>query len=149
MTCLAILRSVPPNYASAANRQRLASRVVQRRRELRLTQEQVYERGGPSTATLRLIEKGAEVDYRRGTIGPLERALEWTEGSIDAILHGDEATAVSESVSTSSEDHRVLLDIDDEVYEAMDPITRRRAKAEAEALYYRLAQEARQRADER
>lgn len=74
------------------NAKRLGELVRQRRRELRLTQADVQERGGPSTATLRLIEGGRHTDFRQSTAGPLERALEWAPATIATILAGGDPT---------------------------------------------------------
>lgn len=70
-----------------ADRRRVGDRIRARRKELGFTQADVQARGGPSSATLRLIEKGAGADYRRGTIEPLERVLMWTQGSIERDLY--------------------------------------------------------------
>ena len=70
--------------------ERLASYVRERREELGLTQEEVASRGGPSTATLRLIENNATDSYRQKSLRQLEDALGWTRGSVLAILAGDE-----------------------------------------------------------
>lgn len=67
---------------------RLATVVQQRRRELGLTQEAVRARGGPSTATMRMLEGGHQESYRPGILADLERALQWTAGSVEAILAG-------------------------------------------------------------
>lgn len=69
---------------------RLGEAIRQRRKELKLTQLDVQKMGGPSTATLRLIEGGKHTDFRASTSRPLERALGWNPGSIDLILDGKE-----------------------------------------------------------
>lgn len=71
---------------------RLADAVRDRRRELRMTQEDVRARGGPSTATLRQIERGSALDYRSGTTEPLEDAIGWRRGSVDTVLRGGDPT---------------------------------------------------------
>lgn len=75
--------------------QHLGNRVRERRRELKLTQAEVQKRGGPSTATLRLIEGGKHTDFRAATAEPLEEILQWQKGSIAATLKGGEPTLVS------------------------------------------------------
>lgn len=61
--------------------------IRERRKALELTQADVQAAGGPSTATLRLVEGGKHTDFRPSTIQPLEKALHWGPGSI-AILQG-------------------------------------------------------------
>ena len=73
------------------DRDRLASYVRERRDALGLTQEDVATRGGPSTATLRLIETASPespVAFRPKSLRQLETALGWEEGSAHAILRG-------------------------------------------------------------
>jgi transcriptional regulator with XRE-family HTH domain len=69
--------------------EQLGDAVRHRRKELGLTQADVTARGGPSVETVRAVE-----NKRAGRMGPLsrralERAIEWEEGSIDALLNGD------------------------------------------------------------
>lgn len=71
---------------------RLAAAVIARREELDLTQEDVRQKGGPSTATMRLIEGALQTSYRGVILARLERALEWEPGSVRAILRGGEPT---------------------------------------------------------
>jgi len=72
--------------------QRLGRYVRTRRRELKMTQADVQEAGGPSTATLRMIEGGKHSDFRDGTGAALESAIKWASGSIDATLAGAQPT---------------------------------------------------------
>jgi transcriptional regulator with XRE-family HTH domain len=67
---------------------RLGRLIRERRRALKMTQADVQAAGGPSTATLRLIEGGKHTDFRPGTIQPLETVLQWQPGSIAVILDG-------------------------------------------------------------
>lgn len=71
---------------------RLGKYVEERRRGLGLTQEDVRARGGPSTATMRLIEGALQDSYRPSILGRLERSLDWSAGSVQAILEGSEPT---------------------------------------------------------
>ena len=73
----------PPDYP------RLGSYVRERRTELGLTQEEIATRGGPSTATLRLIE-GGKGPFRAKSLRQLADALHWTPESPRAILAGRE-----------------------------------------------------------
>jgi transcriptional regulator with XRE-family HTH domain len=77
------------------NQQRLARLVRERRKQLRLTQVDVQNQGGPSTATLRGIEGGKGGDYRAGTLEPLEKILRWQIGSISEILRGNDPIEIS------------------------------------------------------
>lgn len=72
--------------------QRLGRLVRERRKQLKMTQADVQEVGGPSTATLRLIEGGHHTDFRDGTGAALEAAIRWQSGSIDNVLAGDDPT---------------------------------------------------------
>lgn len=67
---------------------RLGRLIRERRKALNLTQAEVQAAGGPSTATLRLIEGGKHTDFRPSTSQPLEKALHWAPGSIASILAG-------------------------------------------------------------
>lgn len=73
---------------------RLGRLVRARRRTLRLTQAAIQEAGGPSTATLRLIEGGRHTEFRNGTADQLERTLRWQPGSIAAMLRGGDPIEV-------------------------------------------------------
>ena len=81
--------------------EKLGEAVRERRIDLGLTQEQLAERGGPSTPTLRAIENN-----RAGRLSPrlrrsLERTLQWSAGSVDQVLAGQDATVV-EPVTTTA-----------------------------------------------
>ena len=78
---------------SPRNWPRLARYVRQRRDELGLTQEEVAARGGPSTATIRLIETAAQSAYRAKSLRQLAEALGWTPDSPLAILNDREPQA--------------------------------------------------------
>lgn len=64
--------------------------VTERRSALGLTQEQLTAMGGPSTATLRLIEGALQDNYRSHTLYSLDRALGWSPGSHLSVLAGRE-----------------------------------------------------------
>lgn len=70
--------------------QRLAATVRERRYDLGLTQEQVRQAGGPSTATQRHIEGAAQSHYLPVILARLEAGLGWGRGSVRAILAGRE-----------------------------------------------------------
>jgi hypothetical protein len=69
---------------------RLAEYVRERRVELGLTQEDIRMEGGPSTATMRLIEGALQENYQPATLRDLEKALQWEHGSVRRILSGGE-----------------------------------------------------------
>ncbi len=72
------------------DRARLARYVRERREALGMTQEEVATSGGPSTATLRLIENASPSTPRLKSMRQLENALDWEPGSVRAILRGGE-----------------------------------------------------------
>ena len=74
---------------------RLGTYVRERRTELGLTQEEIATRGGPSTATLRLIE-GGKGPFRAKSLRQLADALHWTPESPRAITAGREPAEVLE-----------------------------------------------------
>jgi hypothetical protein len=69
---------------------RVAEYVIDRRTDLDMTQADVHAAGGPSTATLRLIEGGLQDRYQPAILARLERVLGWERGSIRAIRKGGE-----------------------------------------------------------
>lgn len=70
--------------------ERLARFVRERRVELGLTQEDARGAGGPSTATMRLIEGALQTSYQPATLRDLEKVLQWKRGSVRAVLAGGE-----------------------------------------------------------
>ena len=68
--------------------ERLADEVRLRRKQLKLTQTDVAERGGLSVATVRAVETNRSGRLSRRLRRALERAIEWQDGSIDAVLDG-------------------------------------------------------------
>jgi transcriptional regulator with XRE-family HTH domain len=68
--------------------QNLARLTRERREELGLTQEDVAKSGGPSTATIRLIESKGAQSYRPKTYHQLEAALQLRPGSVRSALNG-------------------------------------------------------------
>lgn len=100
--------------------QRLAQRVIDRRTALNMTQEDVRKVGGPSTATMRLIEGAHQDGYRSIILARLEQALQWNPGSVRSILDGGEPEPAS-SVSQPSQpegvdswERRLLLRVRDD-----------------------------------
>ena len=70
---------------------RLGRCVRSRREELGLTQAEVHAAGGPSPATLYLLETGQRDSYRPRLLRGLERALGWAPESIARVLAGGDA----------------------------------------------------------
>lgn len=69
----------------------LGDEVRLRRKQLKLTQTDVAERGGLSVMTVRKLENN-----RAGRLTPrlrraLERALEWPDGTVDAVVDAGQA----------------------------------------------------------
>jgi transcriptional regulator with XRE-family HTH domain len=62
--------------------------VRERRTDLGLTQAEIHGAGGPSPATLYLIESGRRGSYRPQVLRRLERALGWRAGDIRRVLAG-------------------------------------------------------------
>ena len=79
-----------PSRTTTENWRLLAEKVIERRTQLGMTQQDVQAAGGPSTATLRNIEGAHQTSYRRVIKSRLERALGWRVGSVDAVLAGGE-----------------------------------------------------------
>lgn len=129
-------------------RERLARIVVARRRDLHLTQEDVNDRGGPSTATLRQIEQGREVDYRRGTILPLEQILGWTPGSIQTVLRGGQPTVADELVRPDDQDAQLLASLPPEALEGLGAAERAEVVAAMKLSALEKAREVRRRLDQ-
>ena len=75
--------------------ERLADEVRRRRKQLKLTQTDVAERGGLSVATVRAVETNRSGRLSRRLRRALERAIEWQDGSIDAVLDGSAPRVVT------------------------------------------------------
>ncbi|WP_148046211.1 hypothetical protein [Nocardioides marmoriginsengisoli] len=78
--------------------ERLGREVKARRRELRLSQMDVWKkRRGPSSTKLGDIESGEPPSPSSSTKEKLEAALEWEPGSVDRILDGGDPSPVPSS----------------------------------------------------
>jgi transcriptional regulator with XRE-family HTH domain len=75
--------------------------VRERRAELGLTQAEVHSAGGPSPATLYLLESGHRDSYRPHILRRLERALGWRANSVRRVLAGGRPTLDDEDETTS------------------------------------------------
>jgi transcriptional regulator with XRE-family HTH domain len=71
--------------------------VRERRTDLGLTQAEIHGAGGPSPATLYLIESGRRGSYRPQVLRRLERALGWRAGDIRRVLAGGQPETEGES----------------------------------------------------
>jgi transcriptional regulator with XRE-family HTH domain len=76
--------------AQRQNWSRLGQLIKERRVDLGLTQAEVSSAGGPSPATLYLLEHGRREFYRPQILRRLERALNWRAGSVNKVLTGDQ-----------------------------------------------------------
>lgn len=95
----------------------LGRQVKQRRKEMRLAQADLAQRGGPGELTVRRIERGEANKLRNGTKSQLETALSVRPGWVDRILTGeatDEAQnpdpweSIADTIET--EDQRLQAD---------------------------------------
>lgn len=98
-------------HMRARDWQRLAGKIRKRRAELDLSQQQVADAARVSLRTVASLESGQPAKER--TLVRVERALEWTAGSMDAVLDSDvgEATPISVRATskTDGEDDPVAL----------------------------------------
>ncbi len=84
--------------------EQLADDVRLRRKQLKLTQTDVAERGGLSVMTVRNLENNRAGRLTRRLRRALERALEWPEGTVDAVVEfgrAPVAVAVNDAGSTT------------------------------------------------
>lgn len=70
--------------------QRLGERIAERRRELGMSQIDVWQAGGPSNSTLTGIENGTASSVSPATLRKIDQALMWAVGSSKHILAGGE-----------------------------------------------------------
>lgn len=73
--------------------EQLADDVRLRRKQLKLTQADVAERGGLSVMTVRNLENNRAGRLTRRLRRALERALEWPEGRVDAVVDAGRASS--------------------------------------------------------
>ncbi|MGW6376285.1 hypothetical protein ACWFRB_09500 [Rhodococcus sp. NPDC055112] len=69
---------------------RLGRFVERRRKELGLSQIELWQAGGPSNSTLTGLETGAATTVGRVTLRKLDKSLRWVDGSANAVLEGGE-----------------------------------------------------------
>lgn len=75
---------------------RLAREVRRRRVDLEMTQPQLTAAGGPSLSIVSKIEGAKQGSYGDRSLARLEKALQWTPGSIVAILRGAPPTPLGQ-----------------------------------------------------
>ena len=91
----------------------LAEAVKNARYELRLRQEDVEARGGPSVATLRNIESGKIQAPRPRTLRALDDSLRWVPGTAAALFEGRAAEPVPAEDARAVVPERGPLEVDD------------------------------------
>lgn len=77
-------------------RERLAQAVKRRRQQLKLRQEDISARGGPSRATLFKIENASAPAYADDSIAALEHVLRLEAGSLRAVSTGGSVVEMDE-----------------------------------------------------
>jgi transcriptional regulator with XRE-family HTH domain len=78
----------------------LGTALRDRRKALRLTQEELAELAGVHVGTIKDYERGKSYKRMPKSWIALERVLDWLPGSAKAILEGDEPTIVTGSAGT-------------------------------------------------
>jgi hypothetical protein len=126
----------------------LAEHAARRRAELGLSQIEVAHRGPLSLDRVQSIEGAKSARYRLGTLLALERALDWAEGSVEAVLAGGDPAPVTPHVRGSQLRRQVPAPPADEE-ERMRQIEAKfeeaaQAAAEGRALLEQLRRERRQ-----
>jgi transcriptional regulator with XRE-family HTH domain len=82
---------------SARDFKRLASAVLNRRAELRVSQEEFVRDVELSVKGLQRIESGELTRIRAKTAGELDRAAKWRPGSVQATLDGGDPTPLDDA----------------------------------------------------
>lgn len=88
--------------------------VLARRRELEMTQLEVWQAGGPSNTTLTKIENGLQQSMTRKTARALDVGLQWEPGSAKRTWEGGEPTPLLPGVApeNSARLRRIILESD-------------------------------------
>ncbi len=90
------------DIADPQGRERVGHAIRRRRHTLRLGQEDITKRGGPSKAVLYQLEHAKPKGYRDGTIARLEEILRWRAGSIEAIAQGGQPVELGDDASSAA-----------------------------------------------
>jgi hypothetical protein len=77
------------------DRAALARHVVARRAELRLSQTDVLDAGGPAVGTQQAIEEAREQRFQASTLNKIDVGMQWVAGSAQAVLRGGRAPPYS------------------------------------------------------
>lgn len=81
-------RGIDLNEFGGDGARRIGAAVHVRRRELRLTREQIQADGGPSHETLNKLENGRQARFDALLLARVEEALDWPAGHIDQLRRG-------------------------------------------------------------
>lgn len=76
----------------STNADRLGKAVLARRKQLDVTQMEVWQSGGPSNTTLTAIENGETTSLVRATARKLDVGLRWEPGSAKRVWEGGDPT---------------------------------------------------------
>ena len=79
----------------------LGNAMKQRRLALNLTQSDVAELAGVTVRTIGKLERSEATKVKALTAAGIERALQWTPGSLDAIKNGGEPTELHQPPETA------------------------------------------------
>lgn len=133
---------------------RLGGYIKRRREQLRMSQQDMYARGGPSVATIRILEAGEQEGYRNRTYFQVEEALGWAQGSVEAILSGREPTNITGSFGNATPVKHVTAEAKAAVPTSLEPATQpqrrptvQELQAELDKLMAQMSPEDRERLD--
>lgn len=125
----------------------LAREVKRRRTELGLTMTEVRRRGGPTRPTQASVEGGQVTALiQAGTLAKYDGALEWPEGTVDAISRGFAISTAEEAEVAAPEVREMLkrltrlrklarpLDLPDEIRDLLRELTDLQADLQTKML---------------
>ena len=102
---------------------RMAELVLDRRSELKLTQEEVAYRAGVSVSTIRLIETVGRDNYRSATLSAVSEALGLPRNTLLAISRGEDPSDGAKPDRSPADDVTDRLDsLQDQVRELSEQI---------------------------
>jgi hypothetical protein len=142
------------HWVTESPRQRLARIMDERRRFLRLTWDQVADRGSISYETIRQVRSGSQ-EIRGLTKRGIEIGLGWTPGSLDRALEGGTPTPTAQTETqpaTRAPSHPSLAEVAirqiEEILD-MDGLTSRMREDTIRGIVYRYRRQAAQEAARR
>lgn len=92
----------------------VASAINTRLAELDLTQRELSERSGVSTATLRQLQNNYEPRRRSPrTLAAVSEALRWSADHLSRVLEGDSPTVVEDAESLRADVARLSRELDE------------------------------------